>query len=52
MRQKYRKKKRQNKEELFELVDSIFRDERKDATRTMSEKKESTTAKQLLKNIM
>ena len=34
-RQKYRKETRNKEQELFELVDSIFVDGRKDATRTM-----------------
>ena len=36
-RQKYREKIRNKEQELFELVDSIFVDERKDATMTMVE---------------
>ena len=40
-RQKYRKKIRNKERELFELVNSIFVDERKDATMTMVEVNDS-----------
>ena len=51
-RQKYREEIRNKEQELFELVDSIFVDGRKDATMTMVEVNGNFIAKQSLKNIM
>ena len=51
-RRKYREEIRNKEQELFELVDSIFVDGRKDATMTMVEVNKNFIAKQSLKNIM
>ena len=51
-RQKYREEIRNEEQELFELVNSILVDGRKDATMTMFEVKEVVISKQSLKNII